>query len=665
MKKKKILFIILPILLIAIIAVAIVAVLYFMTDTFKSSDELFAKYFAQNGELFSVIENTNLNEQNEFKSSSSYTTEGNLLVSSQDGVNTQEIKVTTASRHDMNNGRTYAEINLKNGEADLLKLSYINSDDVYAIKCDDVLANYIGIRNNDLQTFAKNMGMSDEDVKNIPNSIDFDSISSIGKLTDEQKQHIIDTYSKVILESIGKDNYTKIDKTQISVDGASYEANGYQVTLDANAIKQIVINCLTKLKDDNTTLVMISNKLSLMGVESEYTDITKLSEAINDELTKYQDSATNSDETINITVYVNNGKTIKTVIDLSGQIKITVDQSSENNNQKVIITIEQTNQSSDTDVITGESTLITPTTSQITLQKLQTDTSITNIITFIPDVANMEQKIVMNKSLGKVQNNAFTNTSNVTVSTSYDGSSAETVTATYTQSSQASSEVEEIMELKNSNTVIINNYAIEQLTPFLTGISNKISQVIPDKIGQLGIDLGTSQDINADASNYLASTTNSSYKALSIIGTAVLSIAEANGVDTEVTLAASTVGIVSISSGIYIYNMASSMIQSSDLSSQEVAAFNSNFLKYEGEQNGSTVKSLCDAIKIHNSTNMDEQVSIQMTSATNIVNEPVSQVSSTSVDDVKTQIQYEKTYVIDFGYSNSTGKIVAVGIVEK
>lgn len=34
-------------------------------------------------------------------------------------------------------------------------MSYINSGDVYAIKYEDVLANYIGIRNQDLKTFAK------------------------------------------------------------------------------------------------------------------------------------------------------------------------------------------------------------------------------------------------------------------------------------------------------------------------------------------------------------------------------------------------------------------------------------------------------------------------------------------------------------------------------
>ena len=66
MKKKKILLIVLPIILI-IVGLAIGATLYFTTDLFKSNEQLFSKYFMQNGELFSIIENENAKAQSEFK----------------------------------------------------------------------------------------------------------------------------------------------------------------------------------------------------------------------------------------------------------------------------------------------------------------------------------------------------------------------------------------------------------------------------------------------------------------------------------------------------------------------------------------------------------------------------------------------------------------------
>ena len=198
MKNKKLPIIIIISILVVILATAIViAILYNTTDIFKSYDVLFAKYFNQNEELLSILENANYEEQKLFKNTNSYTSSGELLINIQDGTaNTQKVKATTASRHDLNTNRTYSEMILKNGESDLIKMSYINSGDVYAIKYEDVLANYIGIRNQDLKTFAKNMGMSDSDVANIPNAIDFASLNSIAQITDDhyKKQYYNQQY---------------------------------------------------------------------------------------------------------------------------------------------------------------------------------------------------------------------------------------------------------------------------------------------------------------------------------------------------------------------------------------------------------------------------------------------------------------------------------------
>jgi len=570
MNKKKILLIALPILTVMIIA-TVVAVLYFTTDIFKNNQEVFAKYFIQNGELLDILENANIDEQDTFKSSNTYTGNGDLLVSVENGTNTQEIKATTATRHDMTTGRTYSEINLKNGEADLLKVSYINSDDVYAIKCDEIMANYIGFRNSDLQTFVKNMGVTEEQIKNIPDTIDFLSLNSIGKLSEEQKQHISNTYSKVILESIAKEKFSKVGKTQISADGTSYEANGYKVTLDTETIKKILINCLNKLKEDNTTLVMISNKLSILGVPSEYTDITKMSEMINNLIVQYQNKTTNGEDIIEITVYEKNKETIKTVIDISNQEKITIDRVNKNNIQKMILTIESKN-ASNGGSLTGEVNTATST-SEITLQKIEADTSITNEITFIPDTNNMAQILTIQKEIGKVQNNTINNISNITMSTSSDGINIETISASYTQNIQVAAQVEEIMELKNSNTVIINNYKKEQLMPFLTNLGNKVSQVIPSKITQLGINLKTNQggnNINTNATNSsnftnINDSVQEIMQTIKITAIAGFSISNANGMKMENV--GTTFGI--IGTGMYVYKNATGGIISKVEESQE------------------------------------------------------------------------------------------------
>lgn len=571
MKKKKILLIILPIILI-LIAVAALTVLYFTTDMFKSNDVLFAKYFSQNRELFDIIQNANAKEQSTFKSNNTYTMTGDLTTTIQDGTNIQEIKATTAARHDANTGRTYSEITLKNGEADNLKVSYINSGDVYAIKCDDILPNYIGVRNSELKKFAQNMGMSETDVQSIPDNINLDAISNITSITDEQKQHIIDTYSKVISESISADKYTKLNKTQISVDGTSYEVNVYQVAIDDATLKQIIINCLTTLKDDNATLALISNKVSSLGVTTEYTDITKLSETIQNLATKIQNTNETTDNiTMTITVYENKGTTIKTELEVnlnktediisnsnttvenetialskntSSMNKITIDKTGTENISKAILSIEQKQTSSTQNGITGENVEGTPkiSTSQIILQKTATDSNITNEITIIPDTNNAAQTMAMSTTMGKLINNTISNISSASISISSDGINVQTVQSSYTQNIQATTEVEEIMELKNSNTIIFNNYTSAQLTPFLTQVGEKINQVIPDKLGQLGIDITSNQSDGTSTSN-LVNISNNIIKTIEIIGTSSVSIANANGMNMQGIVGTGTVGI--------------------------------------------------------------------------------------------------------------------------
>lgn len=577
MKNKKILFIILPIILVLIIG-AVLAILYFTTNMFKTNDVLFAKYFSQNGELLDILKNPNAEEQRNFKENNTYTMTGDLTTTVQDGANLQEIKAETATRHDANTNRTYSEIALKNGETDTLKVSYINSDDVYAIKCDDIMANYIGIRNSELKKFAKNMGVSEAEIQNIPDNIDLSAINEFTRLTDEQKTHIINTYSKVISESISKDKYAKVGKQQISVDGTSYETNAYQVTLDYATLKQILINCLTTLKDDNTTLVIISNKLSLLGMASENTDITKLSEIVGKLVTQMQNTNTdNSDAIITITVYENKGKNIRTelTIDTNGTAvnevtdiapivsktaKVTLDKVEAAKTVKAIITLEESQTSTTQNGITGETSNGIPKTSisQVILQKTTTDGSVTNDITFIPDTNNTAQLVMMSTTLGKLTDNTINNTSNTTINISSDGINIQTVQSSYTQNIQAANEVEEIMELKNSNTVIFNNYTSAQLTPFLGKIGQKIAQVIPNKMGQLGIDITNNQNNNGTlgASN-IVNASNNLMKIIQIIGTSGVSIANANGIDV-VGIGTTTIGGVAV----YINNMHDGIIAS-------------------------------------------------------------------------------------------------------
>lgn len=528
MKNKKLPIIIIISILVVVLATAIViAILYNTTDIFKSYDVLFAKYFNQNEELLSILENANYEEQKLFKNTNSYTSSGELLINIQDGTaNTQKVKATTASRHDLNTNRTYSEMILKNGESDLIKMSYINSGDVYAIKYEDVLANYIGIRNQDLKTFAKNMGMSDSDVANIPNAIDFASLNSIAQITDDQKQYIKETYLPIIINNIDKNSYTKTSKSQISVDGVDYVTNAYTVTIDANTFKQIIISCLTTLKNDNTTLTIISNKLSSLNPGSDSTmDTSMLSQTIDTLIQQLENTEANKNE-IKITTYENKGTTIRTMIEISDLSKMTIDKLTQNNSKKVILTIGK-NESTSSDNTT-EQTNNTTSAVQVILEQTTTDSEVLDNITVIPDTSDTSEKITMSTSMGKVLNGTINNTSSVSIE-----NANQTVDASYTQTIQTASQVEEILELKNSNTVIVNNYSKEQLVPFLQSLVNRIKAIVPNKIEQLGIDIGLSQTNTGALANYngILNSLQNQEKAVGIIATSGLAIANPDNIN--------------------------------------------------------------------------------------------------------------------------------------
>ena len=400
----------------------------------------------------------------------------------------------------------------------------------------------------------------------------------------------------MISESISADKYVKLDKTQISVEGTSYETNAYQVVLDGNTLKQIIMNCLTTLKNDNATLVLISNKLTDLGLGSEYTDITKISEMIENLSTQVQ-NANNIAYSLVITVYEHEGKTIKTEIEMnlnetenieslsnetmqneaivsstntSNISKLTIDKLGTETISQAIVTVEQNQTTGITqNVITGETTEGTTQTtiSQLILQKNVTDTNTTNTITFIPDTSNTAQSITINKTIGKLVNNTATNSSDFALSISSDGINVQTMQSNYTQNMQVATEVEEIMELKNSNTVIFNNYTSAQLIPYLTQIGQRAAEVIPSKLAQLGIDVTMSQEgtgTNAPSAN-IANATNNIYNVLQIAGASSVSIANANGVNTE---GIAVVGGVAV--GVYVYNQSNSIINSAQDANEQV-----------------------------------------------------------------------------------------------
>ncbi len=475
--KKLIVTLVITIVLLIVLGVGAVAALYFTTDIFKTNEQIFWKYISQNSQIVSILNNENVKLQDELKNQNSYTSTGDLSISTQIGVSDPiEINIATSSRHDKNTGRTYADATLKKKDKDLLKVSYINSNNVYSVRCEDINQYYIGFRNENLKQLFKTLGMDEEQTTIIPDSIDFESLSTNTKADDSVLQHISETYSNIILQNIPQESYQKLGKETITANGTSYEANKYALTLTADTLEKIIVECLTTLKNDETTLTYITknllNSLLTMSLGHEPTNEEIIS-AIDSVIEDMNTGST--DDVITIIVYEQGGKTIRTILDFASLGSLTIDLSQ---NKFTLLLSEYNNSEYDASFNTDM---------QITFTKTLAG-AITNSIEIIPDINNSNNIITILASIGNTQDGTANNSYTISInSIANDANTIQEVN--YNTQIVATEQVEEIMELKDDNSVIINNYPLDQLTIFFNSISVKAEEVLNNVLQQFESEL--------------------------------------------------------------------------------------------------------------------------------------------------------------------------------
>lgn len=103
--------------------------------------------------------------------------------------------------------------------------------------------------------------------------------------------------------------------------------------------------------------------------------------------------------------------------------------------------------------------------------------------------------------------------------------------------------------------------------------------------------------------------------------------------------------ILLISVGIMIFNQAQDTVTNSGMSEAELTAFNNKFLKYEGNQKGTMVKTLIQEVLASNanSNNIERKVSI-----------------NDSIEPSTSNIKSNETYNVVIGYSS--GRVATINV---
>lgn len=468
-KKKGIIITIVIIILLIAIAVGGV-MLYLFTDLFKSNQTLFLKYFDQTIQGMKYETNDQTKDIIEAQKENPYQMKGTLNFDYDGNENQQaevlkQMKVELETNANGQEEKSYTKASILYQNQNLFNLEYANSNNIYALKSDEIVTAFIGVRNSNLKVLAQKLGM--QDTSNIPDSITPIDYEDLLNISEEEKQHISDTYLPVIVNNIEKSKYSKQSNIPITKEGVEYNTTSYRVDLTSEDIANISVKLLETLKQDSITLNFIATKAKILDLPEEYTQVNNLTKQIDEQIKKIEDSEKSPENGVSIVVYEEKGQTVLTEIIIKNNVKFTLYTS--NTNQKNSIYIMAENLSTSNDYNTVE------------MQVTQTKTAKQTNTEILVNKDNDKGLEIYLTNEGLPSDEKVTTTCEINYN---DGN--DKYIANYEQEINFNEE-NEIISLDNTNCAILNDYPTDQLSMLIVLIAQQTQNVMNQKMQQLGI----------------------------------------------------------------------------------------------------------------------------------------------------------------------------------
>lgn len=349
-KKRIALAIAIPSIIVIIIIITGI-LLYLNTDMFKSNKTLFFKYFGKNSENIKEIEE--IFESTEYEKNlqnNKYTDDinikvnytNNLQTTSEDNSNTiNNVKLLIKGEEDKNNKYSYKDFKLEkdkniatntenqsssensnesnNKEQNIMEVEYIKNDNNYGIRFSDLFKQYLLVENNNLKDLFRKIGYSEQELENVPDSIEINDITlSDIKFTEDEIKQLSEKYSEIINKKVSKEKFEKNSKQVITINEKNITTNAYILKLTNEELNNLYVDLLESLKQDEiilNRLESIQNKIDAININSSENKNLKESfaEEIDLQIEKINKNNIGNQET-KIIVYENSGKTIRTAI---------------------------------------------------------------------------------------------------------------------------------------------------------------------------------------------------------------------------------------------------------------------------------------------------------------------------------------------------------------
>lgn len=349
-KKRIALAIAIPSIIVIIIIITGI-LLYLNTDMFKSNKTLFFKYFGKISENIKEIEE--IFESTEYEKNlqnNKYTDDinikvnytNNLQTTSEDNSNTiNNVKLLIKGEEDKNNKYSYKDFKLEkdkniatntenqsssensnesnNKEQNIMEVEYIKNDNNYGIRFSDLFKQYLLVENNNLKDLFRKIGYSEQELENVPDSIEINDITlSDIKFTEDEIKQLSEKYSEIINKKVSKEKFEKNSKQVITINEKNITTNAYILKLTNEELNNLYVDLLESLKQDEIILnkiESIQNKINSININSSESKDLKESfaEEIDLQIEKINKTNIGNQET-KIIVYENSGKTIRTAI---------------------------------------------------------------------------------------------------------------------------------------------------------------------------------------------------------------------------------------------------------------------------------------------------------------------------------------------------------------
>ena len=321
-KKNRKIVVILIILLVLIILVVGGLLVYFTTDVFRGNKELFFKYMTQISDNEDGFIENNVKQYYEKKNTNSYTNEGNFTVSATDPTltnidNLNNFNISFSGQTDNTNSKTQRDVSINYSDSVTFPVIYRKIGNQTGLQTEYVGSKFINVETEKIDSLQ---GEGSTTIQNINNTVtDIEQVKNISFSQEE-----LTSYMNII-QNLGEDKFSNVNDSN---------GTGYQLTLSGDELKDLLVQILEQLKNDEATLDKINGYIKEIRNSANITP-----SSIDRLIQNIQDSDELSNESFSIIVYKNRGKTSKIVVSLN-EIKIDIQKTTSDNTTQYDISID-------------------------------------------------------------------------------------------------------------------------------------------------------------------------------------------------------------------------------------------------------------------------------------------------------------------------------------